>query len=67
MQNFTIVQSKDSKRYFIYDAGGMCVAVVETKLAVLAYLDKVLSSSPFTSYVYRHTCDSHTFIISIHS
>lgn len=67
MQTFIIVHSKDSKRYHIYNAAGACVAVVETKMAVLAYLDKVLSSSPCTYYVYRHTCDSHTIIISMHS
>lgn len=67
MQTFVVVKSKDSKRYHIYNAGGMCVAVVETQLAVLSYLDKVLSSSPFTYYVYRHTCDSNTIIISMHS
>ena len=67
MQTFVIVKSDDSKRYHIYNAGGMCVAVVETKHAVLAYLDKVLSSSPCTYYVYRHTCDFHTIIISMHS
>lgn len=67
MQTLIIVHSKDSKRFHIYNAGGMCVAVVATKQAVLDYLDKALSSSPFTYYVYRHTCDSHTIIISMHS
>lgn len=63
MDTLIIVKS-NAMRYYIYNAKGKCVAVARTKHDVYSYLDSVLSTYDFTSYVFTATASSSAFIVS---
>jgi len=62
MITYVVVKSP-SKRYYIYNATGVCVNVVTSLSAVHEYFDEVIAISDYTQIIHRSTESDCTTIV----
>ena len=65
MKTYIIVKAS-SKRYHIYNGAGDCVATVPSRMEVVSYLNEVFCPSSCTSYTFKDTAASGTFIVTMY-
>ena len=64
METYIIVKAP-SKRYHIYDGFGDCVTIVSSRMEVFNYLNEVFCHSSCTSYTFKYTAATGTFIVTM--
>lgn len=65
MKTYIIVKAS-SKRYHIYNGAGDCVATVPSWKEVFSYLKEGFCLSSCTSYTFKDTAASGTFIVTMY-